>query len=293
MDIISFTPKSIAEAALYGNYNAAVRLLGEGKSANDVCDDNIPAIFHAIRQNDIRMAQLLSEHGADINTSDPHDGISGLMYAVAKNFEDMIDFLLNRKPNLGWRDHQKNTIWHYAAFRGNLSIYKKYENEDRELNAVNSLGKTPLHLAAEENHNHMILYLVKAGAQVNQKTSDGFSPIHYAAKSDAMEALIVLLESDGDIRASDDNGWTALHHAVYHGKKRAMMELLSRDSHLAVINDKWSNSPLHYAVHTSDIEIVRLLLQHGAQINYKNKDGLTALESCEHANSNIKQLLNH
>jgi ankyrin repeat protein len=76
-------------------------------------------------------------------------------------------------------------------------------------------------------------------------------------------------------------GWrgrTQLHHCAEKGLTTSVKRLLSiRNINVNVKNDERGSTPLHYAALHGHIEIARLLLQNGADVNVKSDRGRTPL----------------
>jgi hypothetical protein len=73
-------------------------------------------------------------------------------------------------------------------------------------------------------------------------------------------------------------GRTQLHHCARKGLTTSVKRLLSiRNINVNVKNDVNGNTPLHSAAANGHIEIARLLLQNGADVNAKENDGYTPL----------------
>ena len=91
-------------------------------------------------------------------------------------------------------------------------------------------------------------------------------------------------------------GWrgrTQLHHCVENGLTTSVKRLLSiRNINVNVKDDMFGSTPLHLAAYNGHIEISRLLLQNGADVNAKSDDGSTPLHwAAEHGQVDILHLL--
>ena len=77
------------------------------------------------------------------------------------------------------------------------------------------------------------------------------------------------------------HGKTLLTMAVLRGDKDIVERLISLDVY-ADVNciDDAGNTPLILACERADGDIVKMLVESGAQVNLQNKDGMTALMAC-------------
>jgi ankyrin repeat protein len=74
------------------------------------------------------------------------------------------------------------------------------------------------------------------------------------------------------------NGRTQLHHCAENGFTSSVKRLLSiRNINVNVKDDVYGWTPLHEAAWKGHVEIIRLLLQNGAEVNAKNNYGYTPL----------------
>jgi hypothetical protein len=88
-------------------------------------------------------------------------------------------------------------------------------------------------------------------------------------------------------------GQTQLHHCAINGLTTSVKSLLSiRNINVNVKNDWNGSTPLHYAAANGHIEIARLLLQNGADVDVKNNNGYTPLHwAAEQDNVDILHFL--
>ena len=78
---------------------------------------------------------------------------------------------------------------------------------------------------------------------------------------------------------------SALIEAVMHNQAKKVARLLKRGANPNESEDELLFSPLHYAAAHSSVEIVQLLLAAGANLEAKDFEGFTPLETaCLHGN---------
>ena len=101
--------------------------------------------------------------------------------------------------------------------------------------------------------------------------------IHDAALAGDLEKVKVLLKAHPDlINSKDTNGMTPLHFAAHNGNKD-MVEFLLADKVKVNAKARGGITPLYYAAEGGHLDVVELLLANKADVNAKASDGRTAL----------------
>ncbi|MBL3600997.1 MAG: ankyrin repeat domain-containing protein [gamma proteobacterium endosymbiont of Lamellibrachia anaximandri] len=100
-------------------------------------------------------------------------------------------------------------------------------------------------------------------------------PLHAAVQGGDMAELKGIIASAESLDTQDAKGWTALMFAIKVGKQHAVSMLLDAGASPNA-GDRLGRTPLHLAVATP-VDITRLLLKAGADVNQRNAGGVTAL----------------
>jgi ankyrin repeat protein len=101
------------------------------------------------------------------------------------------------------------------------------------------------------------------------------SSMHEAVKRNDIAHVARLLQRNG-VDARDNHDWTPLHLAVYEGNIEVQRLLVQRGADVNSRNNMGA-TPLHIAAHQGDAAATRLLLASGADVNAQQRDGLTPL----------------
>ncbi len=70
------------------------------------------------------------------------------------------------------------------------------------------------------------MFKVLLGSKGDPNFKDGKTPLHLASENEHRDCIKLLLESETDQNAKDDNGWTLLHLASFQGNPDCVKLLL-------------------------------------------------------------------
>jgi ankyrin repeat protein len=135
------------------------------------------------------------------------------------------------------------------------------------LEETDANGRTPLMYAASAGNADNIALLVSHHANVNAKAKSGFTPLFFAAKSKSVKAVETLLDAGSENKGyATADGTTALQLALLDNDDPVSAALIKRDAPLGLwdINGK---QPLHVAVANGDVELAKLMIVKGADVN--------------------------
>jgi uncharacterized protein len=168
-----------------------------------------------------------------------------------------------------------------AAGKGDLAAVERLIREGTIISARDSHGRTALLAATHGNHVAVARALIAAGADVNAKDAIEDSPFLYAGAEGRIEILKMTLPT-ADLKSTNRYGGTALIPAAHHGHTEAVRILLGTAIDKDHIN-KLGWTALLEAVVLGDggrvhTEIVRLLVEAGANVNIADRQGVTPLQ---------------
>lgn len=90
-----------------------------------------------------------------------------------------------------------------------------------DINAVTHDGSTPLHLAAQQEHENVCLLLIKKGADVNARDEAGRTPLHIACYTCFSDTVVqFLIDKGADAKAVMKNKRNGLHIVVANQRPR-------------------------------------------------------------------------
>ncbi|ETP25829.1 hypothetical protein F441_01334 [Phytophthora nicotianae CJ01A1] len=148
-----------------------------------------------------------------------------------------------------------------------------------DLQAVNSDGLTPLHVACNVGNEQAAALLVYYGAKLDSRAiRDDATPLILACRAESEGIAKLLVESNASLSACDSSGNTALHVAVYSGNEGLVMFVLRGcDYTLLSQKNNEGETALHIAAKLGYFGIVRSLLAYGASVKDEDSQGRTPL----------------
>ncbi len=172
-----------------------------------------------------------------------------------------------------------------AAYADNIKTVKMLLNEGVNPNSADNNGQTALYFAARHGCTEIVKALLAVGADVNKPAGwQKRTPLFVSAIGFQYETAKVLIDAGGNINQFDGDGIAPLHYVVSGGRDTGLpvrtetvkkfIEELHPD-----VNQKtqWGVSPLQCASLCGHSNIVKILLEHGADVNYADTAGNTAL----------------
>ncbi len=160
------------------------------------------------------------------------------------------------------------TSLHYAAIRGQEKLTKFLLANSADINAKNIRGANALQGVAFIGNVDMARFLIKSGIEINNQ--GGFrnqTALHLAAGSGHRNIVELLIANDVNINAIDKNGWTPLRHASGNSNVELMKMLIDGGADINPMKGRNAWSPLSWAAEIGDYDLVKLLIAKGAGVN--------------------------
>ncbi|KAK3725015.1 hypothetical protein QZH41_017479, partial [Actinostola sp. cb2023] len=145
------------------------------------------------------------------------------------------------------------------------------------LNALDSLGNSPLHYAAKHDHGEIAKLLLDFGAHpnLNNTCTRTLTPLQLACWFDSSETAHILIGNGADVSTGARYGQLAIHCAAARSRPGILEELLVKGKANPNYKDNSGFTALHIAANTGRLEIVQVLLRHGADVTLRDNDGNT------------------
>ena len=259
----------------------------------------------ACRNGRKNLVQLLVNWKADVHVKDCIDNSPLLASLTAtehwqKRCNAIPNILLKAgaDPNIKAKIHNSRYIVTdlevtpliMAALNDNAELAKLLVNHGVNVNDTDSMGRSALFISLSENSLSMVTYLLRECREinVNLKLRDNSTCLHAVSKlnckdSGAAKNIVKDIFKLGGHISADNKGETPIHRACEYGNHVVLDAILdeSEDLGLVELSDKEVGNLLANAASDSLLEIVRVLVSHGADVN--DFDEASPEQSCFYA----------
>ena len=231
----------------------------------------------ATANNQLDTMNYLIDSGIAIDAVDDN-GNTALHTATFNNHIDSIHLLLNRKASDTILNKNEDAPLHIAVRTGNITLVQAFlQHTIINLIVEGYRKRTPLHIAAEHdyvdivdafNNRSLVVqeWMEKKTFRLCARDADKRTPIHFAAHCGSARVL------DYMISRGNDHGYTI----------EAILQFL----------DEENSTPLHTAIDAGHVNIVKVLLKHGASAVVKNGDQIPPIHlACYQGHIDIVQAM--
>jgi ankyrin repeat protein len=313
----------LSRACTNGSAPLVERLLAAGANPNTPIATGETPVMTCAASGSAAAVRALIARGADVNAKEPSQNQTALMWAALERHPDVAQVLLQHGADP--RAHTKKgfTPLHFAARAGDIETAKVLLASGLDVNIVSqpdqadrapargaeagyrggggpsrsggpsyettvSAGSTPLLVATMRAHVPFALFLLEQGADPNIDSA-GFTPLHWAAGTwESGEANPVFGFVDAMSGIPDRRAKLQLVNALLtHGANPNARMTQRPPAFAGGYSDVVGATPFLLATATADIEIMRLLLDAGADPLLKTRSNATAVMAAVGMNRTI------
>ena len=296
------TPMQLA--AMDGNAAILDRLIQAGADPNaPLSETGETALMMAARTGKVDAVKMLLDHGAQVNAKETWGGTTALMWAVSERHPEVVKLLVEHGSDVNAKSNFVPSA-SGRGFEGTAPVAPKANQTTAEFA---SGWMTPLMFAAREDDLESARILIQAGADVKAVGGDGKDALGLALFNGSYDVASLLIDSHANVNHADAQRFTPLFWAV----DRRNMETAPNFPWMVTIdplpvikklleagadpNALVNSTPrarmrdgsprivfataLMRAAFSGDIELVKLLLSHGADPHVQSRDRESMLEA--------------
>ncbi|PYS34829.1 MAG: hypothetical protein DMG14_28550, partial [Acidobacteria bacterium] len=235
----------LADAVMRSQRDTVRALLQQKADVNATQADGMTALHWAVRQNDLETAQILIRAGAKPDAATRY-AVTPLYFACENGSAAMIELLLRAGVDPNSANPGGETALMTASRSGSVDAVKLLLDRGASINDKESVrGQTALMWAVLENHSDVVNLLLARGADINAQTKIE-TPDGTSGKPEA---------KSGDIGA----------HGPGMYRARAMP------------SPSGAMAALHFAVRDRNLQITRILVEAGADLERPSANGTRPL----------------
>jgi tetratricopeptide (TPR) repeat protein/ankyrin repeat protein len=215
-------------------------------------------------------------------------------YDLQKDASKNVEKILRYDKTLFYNTYGNKEIFIETAVRmDNVNLLDIFIKNGADINTSSSKQKSLIGISIESNSNKCFNYMIKNNVNLNVEVLGGGTLIHNALKNKNLEAFDNLLLSKIQTNIVDDEGNTILSLVVQNGQNDELIKLTSKRNDINPnLPNKREIYPIHFAIQSNRLDIIKNLISLGANINATDKNLKTPLHyAAESGDMEIIELL--
>jgi ankyrin repeat protein len=206
--------------------------------------------------NNVEIAQLLIEQGADVNAKGA---------GVDPDIKPIKNVDLGKLGTFDLNELKRGKYYSPLHTIKSAEVATLLINHGADVNAFANYNVTPLHRAADrKNSLALVTLLLKNGANVNARSTYNTTPLHKAmfyANQNNAELVKLLVKQGADVNAQDNIGHAPLHQ-IRNGNVKLAHYLVENGAEVTV-KTNYGNLPLCYAIADNEINLMHFFIIKG------------------------------
>lgn len=232
------------------------------------------------QKNIIKIVKLLAKGtNPNILLSSPYKQPAIIKIITNPDFHSLISIFLSKGTNVNIKyGFEEVTPLICATNNNDESLVKLLIDNHADINAKDREGQTALMKACQEGYSKLVIDLINYGAEINIQDQGGYTALNHATCEGHKDIVEILIANKADLNLSLtflNTGYTPLIQAIMNDKIDIAKLLIEAGSDVNQVSEKnWT--ALMYASYYGCIDIVRLLLDKNANTTIENYWGHTA-----------------
>lgn len=196
---------------------------------------------------------------------------NGFLEAVRQNDRAAVKWCLDCGEDLEYTNELGETALKIAAACGYEAIVKDLVSHHADVHHADQYNYVPLYYAALNGHLGIVQYLAEHGSDIDHTDRNAMTPLLAATLQGHHAVVSYLVDQGVDLDHQNDDEVGALFLSIQHDRTHTTRLLVERGADVNLVNDGWT--PLALAAHKGDLDTVRLLVQHDADMNFTDRYG--------------------
>lgn len=287
-NMVNRNDSTVLHSAAYGGAREIVELMiTRGADVNVKTKEGITPINLAASRGHTNVVCYLLDHKADPEDLCKQSGNALMAAARSGRSAETVELLLKRKVNVNATSPEFPycTALQAAAWSADGATIKALLAAGADVNATGGRYGTALCAAVADGTRANVELLLDAGANINL-AGEKAAALELALSSRQSEIVELCLARGADLNlVSKGARGTALIAAIYVGDSTNVEKLLKRGadpnlcrvgkaeaSEQAELSER-AESPAQMAVRTGRLPILKVLVEHGAKLSYRDRSG--------------------
>ena len=281
--------------------------MSAGADVNLQRNDGAFPLSVASVEGHIDIVKLLVHCGAELEASDS-EGRTSLWWASNGGQVEVVRFLIEQRADVNACNSSGQSCLLAAVFGGHTDVVRVLVSAGADVNVQCNDGAFPLGVASEKGHVDTVITLLDYNAHTETRDHNGWTAIYSAARWGYTDVVDVLVARGADVNAVDYSLWSSVCSAAVVGhtdvvntliqhnaiirfedgdfedplswvsflpehKVEAMLRLLMNNgAYVGSATDCDNNTALIWATCSGRLNVVKMLVEYGADIHVRNVD---------------------
>jgi len=274
------------------------KLLAAGADPNKALMSGETPLMIAAKRGNLETLRALLNGGAKPNAQEDNAGQTALMWAISQHHAAAVEELVKHGADVELASKSGFTPIMFAAQQDDVDSARILISADANVNdAQAKTGLTPLLIASAMSNAKAVDLLLDSGANANAVDTNGYAPLHKAVRDsdygidfDTRDSVLHIVKSllkhgaDPNLRIRQDKAKAAAE--IKQGSNVA----IKRRSAVTVTEIVLQGAtPIVLAAEVNNLDVIKTLVEAGADPNIPTDSGTTALIMASGAGTDVQR----